>query len=57
MGLVVRIVGAQWGGWRHIVLSKVSDPASDRLHRADKGGATEAKTNGFAMNSILLSGV
>jgi hypothetical protein len=29
VGLVVGIVGAQWGAWRRIVLSKVSDPATN----------------------------
>jgi hypothetical protein len=56
MGLVVGIIGAQWGGRRRIVLSKVPDPASNRSYRADKGVATEAKTDDFATHSILLSG-
>jgi hypothetical protein len=52
MGLVVGIVGAQWGGWRPIELRKVSGPASNPLHRADKGVPTDAKTNDFARHSI-----
>jgi hypothetical protein len=56
MGLVVGRIGAQWGGQRRIVLFKVPDPASNQLYRADKGVATEAKTDDFATYSILLSG-
>jgi hypothetical protein len=55
VGLVVGILGAQWGGGRRIVLSKVSDPASNRLQRVDEGVATEAKTDDFATHIILLS--
>jgi hypothetical protein len=56
VGLVVGIVSAQWGGCRRIVWRKVSDPAGNQLHRADKEVVTETKTNNFAMHSILLSG-
>ena len=56
VGPIIGIVSAQWGGRRRIVLSEVSDPASNRMHRADKGVATEAKTDDFATDGILLSG-
>ena len=50
------VVDSQWGGEGSMVFAKMDHSVDGREDRASKWGATEAKSNDFTMNAILLSG-